>query len=103
MRNRYAYLAIGTVLAALATPAQAQRAMPCNQRKQIVTVLAQKFEEVEVGAGITPGGQLLEVFASPNGSWTLLLSLPTGQSCMMATGEDWDSKKRLAEAPGGGS
>lgn len=87
MRQELAYLTIAIVCGALASPARAQA--PCEERDKIVSALAQQFAEQAVGAGITPGGQVLELFASANGSWTLLLSAPGGRSCMIAAGEAW--------------
>ena len=101
MRRGYTFLAAGIVLAALCTPTQAQA--PCERRAKIVSVLLQQFDETQVGSGITPNGQLLELFASPKGSWTVLLSHPAGQSCMIATGENWHALEERPKAPGAGA
>jgi hypothetical protein len=101
MRRALRLLAAGIVLATLSTPSQAQA--PCDQRARIVSILLQQFEEVQVGSGITPTGQLLELFASSNGSWTILLSAPTGKSCMIATGEAWHALSERTQTPAGGA
>ena len=102
MRKGYTFLAAGIALAALSTPTRAQA--PCEQRAKIVSILLQQFEEMQVGSGITPNGQLLELFASPTrGSWTILLSMPTGKSCMIATGEDWHALGERPKTPGEGA
>ena len=101
MWRGYTFLAAGIALAALSTPTRAQA--PCEQRAKIVSALLQQFEEVPVGAGITPNGQLLELFASPKGSWTMLLSHPSGRSCMIATGEDWHELADQPKTPGAGA
>ena len=31
----------------------------------------------------------MEVVASANGSWTALISMPNGMSCLLAAGEGW--------------
>ena len=100
MRRAYTVFAAGIVLAALCTPTRAQA--PCERRAKIVNVLLQQFEETQVGSGITPNGQLLELFASPKGTWTLLLSHPSGRSCMIATGEDWHQLAEQPKASGAG-
>jgi hypothetical protein len=78
----------GLVAGLLAAPAEARVA--CNTRDEVVKALSQQFSEVPVVRGITQSGQLMEMFASTEGTWTLILSLPTGQSCLIANGDDFD-------------
>jgi hypothetical protein len=35
-------------------------------------------------------GNIVELFTSEKGSWTLLLTLPTGVSCLIAAGDNWE-------------
>ncbi len=100
MTKAYAVLSAGVVLAAFALPAQAQVRVPCAERAQVVSALQHEFEEAQVASGLTPSGQLLEVFASDKGSWTVLLSMPTGKSCMIATGDAWNSEKKASQTAG---
>lgn len=102
MLRVHEFLAAGIVLTGLSAPAQAQA--PCDQRAKIVSVLLQQFDESQVASGITPNGELLEVFASPvRGSWTILLSMPTGKSCLIATGEDWHGLEERPKTAGEGA
>lgn len=40
--------------------------------------------------GITNNGGVMEILTSKDGeTWTLLITMPNGMACMMATGEDW--------------
>ncbi len=94
MRRSYGYLAAAAV-ALLVTPAEARVA--CNARDEVVKALDQQFAEVQVASGVTQGGQLMEVFASHEGTWTLILSLPTGQSCLIANGDEWDLDMEAAK------
>ena len=85
----------GLVLSALVTlslaaPALAQSSPACGPRKVVVEQLGREYEEVPVNRGVTAEGALMELFASPSGSWTLLISLPNGQSCLAAAGESWE-------------
>lgn len=77
--------------AAKAAPAAAQ----CAPRDQIVARLATGFDETRQGAGLTaaPDGQaqVVEIFAADSGSWTLIVTLPDGQSCPVASGEGWQT------------
>ena len=43
--------------------------------------------------GLTDKGAVLEVFASKNGSWTFLVTMPSGLTCVVASGQSWESLK----------
>ena len=79
---------LGLIAALAAEPAEAKVA--CNTREEVVKALGQQFGEYPVIRGLTQAGQLMEMFASGEGTWTLILSLPTGQSCLIANGDDFD-------------
>lgn len=61
----------------------------CGDRAKLVDKLAERYAEVPVSRGLTRHGAVLEVFASPNGSFTVILTRPDGVSCLVATGEAW--------------
>lgn len=82
-------LAAGIGVAAV-MPANAE-SMNCAERSAIVAKLANYKEEAEA-IGLNKDGTLLEVFVSPEGTWTVLLSTPKGQSCIAAIGEAWQLK-----------
>lgn len=71
-------------------PALAQTPQACGPRKTVVEQLGREYAEVPVNRGITSEGALIELLASPSGSWTLLISLPNGKSCLAAAGESWE-------------
>ena len=49
--------------------------------------------------GLAPNGGVVEVLASENGSWTLLVTMPDGHSCVIAVGENWEAlQPRIAGA-----
>ena len=41
--------------------------------------------------GLTESGAVLEVLASTVGSWTILITRPDGVSCVVTSGEAWDT------------
>ena len=73
----------------LASPALALH--PCGPRSVFIEWLWDQYAETPVEQGLTnPNNQLLELFMSKDGgTWTLLLTLPDGQSCIMGVGKDW--------------
>ncbi len=74
--------------AVAATPASAQT-VSCGERQAILDTLKDRYHEGRTAYGITADGRLLEVFAGPSGSWTLLMTQPGGKSCLMSSGEGW--------------
>jgi hypothetical protein len=99
---------LGAALATtiLATPAHAQ--VPggpavCGQRDKLVQRLEAEFGETRQGFGLQRGSSILEIFASAeSGSWTILVTQPTGMACMVAAGQNWaatpeDAKKVSGE------
>jgi hypothetical protein len=69
----------------VATGANAQNA--CAPRASIITQLATAYDEHPVAIGVTEDGRnVLEWFASHDGSWTLIRTDPQRLSCVVATG-----------------
>lgn len=70
-------------------PATAQQI--CGERANFTIKLEQKYAEHPIAMGLTDKGAVLEVFASKNGSWTFLVTMPNGLSCIVASGQSWES------------
>jgi hypothetical protein len=81
----YAGLALAVLIFMLATGRA--EASACAARSELVAHLAAKFGELRVSLGVTKNGSLFETFASQSGTWTVLLSSPTGRSCLVAVGD----------------
>ena len=77
---------------AMATPALAQ--FPCAPSREAITKPLQEHHgEAKVADGITEGGALAELWLSPAGSWTLVIILPNGHACMLASGQNWQEEE----------
>ena len=83
---------------ALAVPAQAQA--PCGSRVDIVKMLGNKYHERPRALGIANQANLLEVYTSTSGSWTILLTKPQGVSCIIGTGQSWEDVPPTKELTG---
>jgi len=86
-------LAFTAIVAAITLSAQvheaeAQRTI-CKERAELVEILARKFNETQRSFGLQGDSRVLELYASPDGSWTALLTLPSGKSCVVASGKAW--------------
>lgn len=71
-------------------PAQAPAGVPCAERGMATSQLHELYGERRVGYGLAANGSVIELFASPNGSFTLFVTLPEGVSCLIATGQSWE-------------
>ncbi len=70
----------------------------CAKRGELLTKLNERFGESPQTTGLTPNGHLIETYAHPStGTWTIILTLPNGISCMLASGKAYEH----INAPGG--
>ncbi len=75
--------------AMLASPAQAQN---CASRAEALRNLGDKYGEAPIAMGLTNKGAVLEVLTSEDGAtWTLIITMPNGISCMVAAGRMWET------------
>ena len=65
----------------------------CGQRGKIVEWLAVKFKEAPIATGVSSKGSLIEVLSTHDGdTWTLIVTSPDGNSCLIASGQGWRAK-----------
>jgi hypothetical protein len=70
--------------------AQAPAEIPCAERSMATRQLHELYGERRIGYGLAANGSVIELFAAPNGSFTLFATLPHGVSCLIATGQSWE-------------
>ena len=88
---------LGGLLAAsfICLPALAA-ANACAPREIVVDRLASTYGETRQSIGLGPNNQMIEVFASDaTGTWTITVTRATGVTCLIASGEAFET---LAEA-----
>ena len=77
------------------TPAYSQQqALPisCGPRKEVLKVL-EEYAEASVGIGLNASG-VVELFISEKGeTFSVVLTLPNGQSCLVINGSEWENLK----------
>ena len=79
-----------------APPATAQNAANCAPRATVVNRLAQSFGETRQSIGLGANNAVVEVFASEaSGTWTITVTMPSGVTCLVASGQAFET---LAEA-----
>jgi hypothetical protein len=62
---------------------------PCGRREQIVKDITATFREKRAAIALLLTGDVLEVFVSPAGTWTIVVSKASGLACIVAAGEIW--------------
>jgi hypothetical protein len=71
----------------------------CAPRAEVLAQLGERYAEALVGIGIASNGGLLELLANEGGAtWSLILTMPDGQSCLIAAGEDWQALQQATTA-----
>ena len=81
---------LGVAFVALhAVPGSAQTI--CGERAKFIDMLGLKYAEKAVAMGLTSAGAVVEVLTSPTGTWSILLTYPTGLTCMVAAGKRWET------------
>ncbi len=64
----------------------------CGKRSEVIGKLSGSFSEKPSAMGLTTNGDVIEVLTSPSGStWTIVVTMPNGTSCLIALGENWES------------
>jgi|TARA_Y100000294_G_scaffold152322_1_gene150553 hypothetical protein len=61
----------------------------CSTHRTVSDSLKKSYAEAPVSMGVTAGGGVIEVYASPKGTWTLVITQPNGTSCLIAAGQGW--------------
>ncbi|MGE3933877.1 MAG: hypothetical protein AB7F67_11505 [Rhodospirillaceae bacterium] len=85
-------------LAASVSAAAAQ--MACTSRTEAAKLLDAHYSEAPVAMGLASNGGVIEVFASKTGrSFTILITMPDGRSCVLAAGEGWDNVPQMISKP----
>ena len=90
---------IALAVSCTALPAFAETV--CAVRQQILESLRMEYYEAPRGLGMANDGNVIELLSSREGkTWTLLVTMPGGISCVIAAGESWEPlRQQLALDP----
>ncbi|MAG12784.1 hypothetical protein CL630_03160 [bacterium] len=81
-----------------AAPANTGFSIDCYERKRVIAFLKKEHSEALKSVGLSNKGNLVEVFISSGGSFTIMLTTPKGMSCPIEEGKGWRDIQR--EKPG---
>ena len=65
---------------------------PCEARPALIAHLATSYGEHARHGGVLGNGASFDIFVSQHGTWSAVVHFPTGRSCVMAVGTDWDER-----------
>jgi hypothetical protein len=68
---------------------KAEAAPQCSNHDKIVDALGNKFKETRRVMGVVNSTAVMEIFMSPQGTWTIVITDTSGISCITASGEEW--------------
>ncbi len=72
----------------------------CTTRAEVTKHLDSRYSEAPVAIGLSRNGGVVEVFSTSDGStWTMIITMPDGTSCMMTAGEAWENLPALLRGP----
>lgn len=102
MKSLLPTLIIGLTIVALSTTlANAQNSRACADRDKIVSRLADKYGESRQALGLGAQGAMVEIFASEtSGSWTITMTMPNGATCLVATGQAYETLAEVLPTDG---
>lgn len=92
-------LAALVVFAPVAVQAQQvpRQAAPCVPHEVAVEQLTTVFKEEVIGLGLGKNQQtVVELYVGGSGSWTILVTLTNGMSCIAASGQNWTGAEQTA-------
>ena len=93
-------LSAALLAAALLVPASSQAQTHCAERNIVTERLTLNYGEQFFGGGLRNSESIFEVWMSAEkGTWTIIMTTPNGQACVMAAGTDW--REALPETPAG--
>ena len=75
----------------------------CSTRANVLHHLSNNYAEAPVAIGLAKNGGVIELLTSGEGNtWTIIITMPDGTSCMLAAGEDWEQVSQNIAASGAG-
>ncbi len=89
MKLKFAMLVTALLALPMAASAQGQN---CATRDLVVERLTSKYGESRQSIGMAPQGRVVEVFAShETGTWTITITMPNGITCLVASGQSFET------------
>lgn len=96
MKIFYAFL-----LGLAASSSAAAAAPQCAAREMVLSTLQTKYGETRRNIGIAANNGVIEIFASAEtGTWTITITMADGTTCLVASGENFETVTEQLPAKG---
>ena len=105
MLEKLITMTIGLGIMALAAQSvSAQNARNCGERRLVLERLTEKYGETRQSIGLAGPGQVVEVFASDqSGTWSITVTMANGITCLIASGQSFESVAEVLPPEGDGA
>ncbi|MGI9482043.1 MAG: hypothetical protein ACR2OR_06770 [Hyphomicrobiales bacterium] len=85
--------ACGALYFSAAVPAMSMAA--CAPHGAVIKSLSGKYNETRKAYGLAGGKQMLEIFVSEKGTWTVVVTNLEGIACVIAVGDSWEDAPKV--------
>ena len=82
------------------TPAAGRAAQQCAPHDVVARSLADQFSETRRSIGLAQDNTVMELYAADTGTWTLTVTLPSGLTCLVAAGNNFEMTADMLPAKG---
>ncbi|MEM9438788.1 MAG: hypothetical protein AAGA15_17305 [Pseudomonadota bacterium] len=97
MKTHLLALSIGVVALILAAGPSVSQTANCAARETVIERLASRYGESRQSVGMAANQTLMEVYANAGtGSWSLLVTLPNGNTCLVASGNSYEAMAEVS-------
>lgn len=92
MKTHLLALSVGVVALILSVTSLRAQPTNCGQRDQVIERLTSRYGESRQSIGMAANQSLVEVYANEGtGSWSITVTLPTGITCLVASGMSFEA------------
>ena len=64
----------------------------CAERSVVLNELSAKYRETRRAVGLAANNTMMEMFASADtGTWTMTVTMPNGTTCLVASGDGFET------------
>lgn len=106
MKKQFFLLSMGVGAMLLATQYAYAQSAPrnnCGDRTKVVERLSTRYGETRRSIALGANNAVVEMFASAtSGSWTLTVTSPNGQTCLVASGQSYEATQDTLSPVGQG-
>ena len=96
LKNTIPIAGLAAIVFAAGVTASQAAVRYCGERAALVRALKDKYQEVPVAMGLSQRStEALEIFTSETGSWTVVMTMTDGRTCIMAAGHSWHDVPRV--------